>query len=373
MAFQIKSFSAITASCINWMKQTSVRVTDFSVGSVVRTMLEAFATELEELYMRMMIGLKEAIPVSVYTSFSFERLESLAASGTIRFSASGPVAANLIIQANTAVRIPSGSVIYTTNAEYVIPTGQSYVDAQVTAQTVGVVGNVNADTITELVAPIAGVQSVTNPNAFTNGRDEETDDERKTRFQGYITTLARGTGEALIYGAKTAKLVNADGLITEYVAHASVVEPYLTDEDEPVAWVNVYVYSGASVTSPTLVAETQKIIDGYYDVSGAAVPGWKAAGVIVDVIAATTKSINITGVVTVDSGYDDDDVRAAVEAAMTVYIQGLSVGETVILAELIAIAKRDIPGVLNINLTVPSGDVTCLISEKAVAGTITLT
>lgn len=373
MAFQIKDFASVAASMINWCKAVTTKVTDYSIGSVVRTLLEAAAIEIEELYMRMLIGLKEAIPVSVYTSFGFNKLPALPASGMVRFTAPAAVASNLIVPAGTTVRVPGAAILYATTVENFIPTGSTFVDIPVAATTTGTPGNVAAAALTELVTPVTGISAVSNPNAFSNGRDAETDAERKTRFQDYISTLARGTKSALIYGVKTANLTNADGVITEYIGQASVLEPWLTDNAQPVGLVKLYVYSNSGVTSGGLITQAQKIIDGYYDANGVAVPGWKAAGVRVDVTAATSKAVAITGVVTVDSAYVAATVRSAVQAAMSAYIQGLDVGVTVQRAELVAIAKRDVPGVLNITMTVPAADVTCLISEKAVPGVFTLT
>jgi len=86
MAFQIKSFAAIAASMINYARATQDEITDFSVGSVARTIMEAPAIEIEELYQRMLAGILEAIPVSVYRAFGFDPLEAAPARGYV-FSA----------------------------------------------------------------------------------------------------------------------------------------------------------------------------------------------------------------------------------------------------------------------------------------------
>jgi uncharacterized phage protein gp47/JayE len=374
MAFQIRDFRSIVAGCINWMKSTTTKINDYNVGSVARTIIEAPAAEMDELYQNILIGLKEAIPVSVYTTFGFDRIPAEAASGVVRFSTGGPLAtAPIVIQLGTVVRISATTTPYATLAAGTIQIGQSYVDILVSAQSAGVSGNCDAGAIDELVSSITGINSVTNPSPLINGRDEETDDQRRTRFRGYISTLARGTKTAVEYGAKTAKLVDANGLITEYVAHASVIEPYVTDSTQPISLVDVYVHNGASATSTELVAEAQRVVDGYYDDAGKAVPGWKAAGVKCVVSAASDKAITVTGNLTVQTGYVEADAIAAATNAVKAYIQGLGVGETVVLAELIAIIKRDIVGVYNITLSAPLADVTCAINEKAIPGTVTLT
>lgn len=371
--FQIKDFASITASCINWFKAVSAKVTDFSVGSVARTMLEAPAIEIDEAYQKFFIGVKEAIPVSVFTTFGFEKIAAESASGVIRFSTGGTLAtAPITVPAGTVVRVPGSSKTYATLAAGTIEIGQSYVDLLASAQSAGVAGNTASGTITEMGTNVAGIAVVTNPAPLINGRDEETDDERKARFQGYISTLARGTKSAVEYGARQAKLVDGNGLITEYVAHAAVVEPWLDDPLEPVSLIYVYIHNGASATSSALVAQAQKVIDGYYE-GGVAVPGWKAAGVNAVVWAASDVDVDVTGVLTAMAGYDKPTLIAAATEAVKAYIQGLNVGAPVILAELIAIIKRDVEGVYNITLSSPTADVACDISEKAIPGTVVIT
>ncbi|MEY8688427.1 MAG: baseplate J/gp47 family protein [Leptothrix sp. (in: b-proteobacteria)] len=359
---------------MNLVRATTNKITDFNRGSVVRTMLEATAAELEELYLQMYVGIKEAIPVSVFRTFGFEALAAESSSGTVRFGTGGALAtAPIIIPPGTVVRVPGTSQTYVTGSNAaVLAIGNSYVDLLVTAQVPGIVGNTGAGTITELVTSVSGISSVTNPAPFVNGRDPETDDARKTRFQGYIASLARGTKAAVEYGAKTATVVDAQGTIVEYVAHAGVVEPWLTDTTQPISLVRVYVHNGASATSPALVARTQSVIDGYYE-GDVAVPGWKAAGVQCIVQAAADQPVNVTGVLTLAVGFESQSVIDECTNAIKSHIQLLGVGASVRLSELVAIIRRDVTGVFNVALSVPTTDVAVPGNTKAIPGTITLT
>jgi len=373
MAFQIKDFASIAASMINYMKSVTTKVTDFNQGSVVRTMLEAPAAELEELYLQMLIGLQEGIPVATYNTFGFDLLPAATASGAVRFSTATPAASAIPIPLGTLVQVPGRTITYATQVDASIAVGQTYVDVLCAASVPGSQGNVSAASITQMVGAVAGISSVSNPAPLVNGRDQETEADRLSRFRDYIRTLARGTISAVLYGAKTAQRKDASGNVVEYVAGAALDEPWLTNTAYPIGLVNVYVHNGASATSAALVAEAQKIIDGYYDADSNPVPGYKAAGVKVVVAAATDQSINVTGVVTVDPSFVSSTVLSDATAAIQVYIQNLGVGADVLKSELIAIVKRDVPGVLNVVLSVPAADVTVASSAKAIAGTITLT
>lgn len=373
MAFQIKDFTSVVAGMLNWMRSSTRKVTDFNQGSVVRTMLEASAAEVEEAYLQMFIGLKEAIPVSTYNTFGFAALEASAASGLVRFSAGAPAAADVLIPAGTQVMDSTGTKLYATQDAAVLPLGQTTIDVLVAAATPGVGGNVPAAAITLLAAPLPGIVSVTNLAPFVNGRDAESADDRKTRFQSYIASLARGTKTAVLYGARTAQLVDASGVITEYVAYAGLDEPWLTNAAQPVGLVNVYIHNGSGGTTADLVAEAQRVIDGYNDSSGKPVPGWKAAGVKIVVSAAVDQAVAVTGTVTVLPGFAEADVLTAAADRVRLYVSTRTIGEKVLLSELIAIVMRDVPGVFNVTLTLPAADVAIAANAKAVPGAVTLT
>lgn len=375
MAFQIKDFRSITASMLNWLKANTTRVSDFNPGSVVRTMVEAPAAELEELYLQFFIGLREAIPVSVFQTFGFDSLPAKSASGLVRFTTATAATATISIPAGTLVKAPGSGQTYATSGDAFILVGQTYVDTLVSAQVPGIIGNVDMAAIVELVSSVPGISAVSNPAPLLNGTDAETDDERTLRFRGYISTLARGTKAAVEYGARTAKVVNSSGVVTEYVAHASVYEPWVDDPLQPIALVRCFVHNGSSATSAALVSIAQQVIDGYTDASGAPVvgSGWKAAGVKCVVTAASDLPVNVTGTIDVAPGYTSADVIAQAIEAVTTYIQIQGVGADILVAELVAIVKRDVPGVYNVTLTAPAADVATAYNAKAIPGTITLT
>ncbi len=56
--FQVKDFRSIVASMVNHVRATTTKITDFRVGGVARTLLEAPAIEIDELYQQMFNGLR---------------------------------------------------------------------------------------------------------------------------------------------------------------------------------------------------------------------------------------------------------------------------------------------------------------------------
>lgn len=372
MAFQIKNFVSVVAGMINFMRASQTKVTDFNVGSVARTMVEAPAIEIDELYQQMFIGLREAIPVSVYHSFGFNAFPAEAASGLVRFSANSAPAANVLIPTGTLVRQPNGKLKYATAVDGILLAGHTSVDLMVYCTTTGIATNVLANTLTELVNSVPGIDAVTNVNPLTTGRDAETEAERKLRFQGYVSTLSRGTNAAIIYGAKLAALKDGFGNVIEDVHFVSTRETYLSDVTQPIGLVNCYIHNGGGGTSGALIAEVQKVIDGYYDPTGVAVPGWKAAGVVVNVIAATEYPLTVTGTVTVSPYYTASAVKAVCVTAVQDVLRALAIGEGISESQII-MAIMTVPGVIKVIISAPVAEaVNVAYDQKIVPGTVTM-
>ena len=362
MAFQIKNFRSIAASMINISRANDSKITDFSVGSVARTLMDASAIEIEELYLQILLGLQEAISTAVFNSFNFERRTAVHASGTARFSA--PISASARqIPFGTKIKSESSAFEYATATDAEIPAGSTFVDVLVSCTQTGALTNCNADTLTTMVNAISSV-TVTNPLAFINGSDAETDAEIKTRFTAYIATLSRGTGAALRYGAAQSSIVDSAGAIIEQAKHIAVIEPFQTDVAQPIGLVNLYVHNGSGNTSSALVAKVQSDIDG-----ANGIPGWKSAGVVADVYAAPDYLVNVTGTITLEA--DAASASTAAEDAISSYIQSLGIGQPVIRSELIAIVM-EIGGVYNVLLSAPASDVAVSAIQKAMPGTVNL-
>lgn len=368
MAFQIKDFASITASAINWMRATTRKVTDYNVGSVARTLVEAPAAEIEQLYLQAFNGLKEAIPVSVYNSFSFDRLPAAPAAGIVRVTVTVSALVRLI-SAGTAFNNPGKRDTYLSISDISIPATASFVDVPVVCGAQGALGNIAALQVFTVTPVPDGFVSAINPAAFVSGVFQETDEERRLRFNAFIASLNRGTLAALDYGAKLTTLFDAGGNVAERVAAAAIVEPYLTDVSQPVALVKVYVHNGTGGTSLPLVARCQKIIDGYVETNGSKVPGWKAAGVVVEVLAAAEQLVNVTATVWALPGFRAVDLVPQVTAAVTDYIRGLQIGDTAIRSEVIS-RGMDVDGVYNFIVTAPPIDITSASNVKLLPGVL---
>ncbi|HEY8743898.1 MAG TPA: baseplate J/gp47 family protein [Chloroflexota bacterium] len=353
--FQIRTFREIAQSMLNFAVGSTNKITNYVVGGVARTAMEAAAMEVAQLYQDTAHGVSEAIETMIYTTFGFGRLQPAAASNLVTFTSQvGPCAA-VTIYAGTLVGVPNTSKLYGLVATTTLPAAASGVTSSVSGLVLctqkGTLGNTPAGTVTSLVTANAGVASVTNTQPFQNGRDLETPDDRRARFQGFIQTLQRGTLTALTAGVHTAALTDAVGNVTEQVQQATTVELIGG------GGVTVYVHNGTGNTSAALVAQAVSVVQGYTDSNGILQPGYKAAGMPTTVLAAAdqyvTVSVNVSNYLA--PGFTlalvINDVTNAVRRVFTYN----TVGGTLVLSDLQA-AVRSVQGVYDCAISSPTAN-----------------
>ncbi len=372
--FKIKHFDQAVASMLNWMVSVQKEVTDANIGSVNRTLFEAWGMELEEFYFRMVDALEQAIPDSAYESFDFGRQPSTTAAGVVTFSRSTTADQDYLIPAGTIVST-NELVTFQTVADVTLLTGQMGIIASIIATQPGTGGNVNAGSITVLNSALPGIEAVTNSAATTGGVDEESREARAERFRAFIEGLARTTIGGVEAGALTAQLVDGQSeAILESVRQAKLVEPYLTG-DGPRCVVEVYIDNGSGVASVELIAETQKIIDGF-TVGEVKTVGYRAAGVTVNVVSVTSVIVPVTTTVTLTPGADQATTFQAVQDSISQYFTGLGIqtpdDPQPLDWERLSATILTTVGVSTAVLESPTGDVTPQTGERIILGTVTI-
>ncbi len=371
MAFQILNFRSIVAGMINRLLGTQTIVTDVNVGGVARTLLEAPAAQIEELYIEMVTGLKEAIPVAVYESFGFDLLPARAATGDLRLTIVSSTT-DRVIPAGAKVTTPAGRSAYTVAQATTILAGNTTATFSLVALTAGSVGNLASGSAFTFSPPLDGFVSAANPLPFIDGADVETPDERERRFAEYIRTISRSTVAAIEFGARQAKLFDAAGNEIERVSTAKVFEPYEADPSQAPGYIYAYIHNGVGSTSADLVARTREILLGYVGDDGVKVPGWKAAGASLTVLIAVETSINHTATIYAKPGYDAAKLAPLAADAVKVYMLALDIDAPYVFAEVLT-AVMSIPGVLDYIPTAPTANQTPSAHHKIMPGVITVT
>lgn len=362
MSFQIKDFASIVASQVNHARATTTKITDFLPGSVARTLMEAPAVEIEELYLQMFLGLRDAIPVATFLSFGFDELPARVARGFVSISTTpAPV---------EPIEIPAGTVfateddrVYTSTEAVTWAAGESVVRVPVAASAAGLAGNVAAGVITS--SPSFGDGFSVSNALIASGADAENDTEREARFAEFVASLSSGTEAAVIYAAKRAMVLDENGNVFESVVRVGYAE-------EP-GIVRLYLYSTAGLPSATLLATAQRIIDGERnDDIGLLVSGYRSAGVRLDVLPMVERAVALSVQVEMLPGFElTSAVTQDLGDAFGTAIRSISPGTTLLLGSLLE-QMLAVPGVRALN-PITTSNIVCAANEALIPGVLTAT
>lgn len=329
---------------------------DFTVGSVWTALMQAVAGV--QLWLQyLVLGVLQQSSLTLCTGAQVDawlaqfplfggRLPGAYASGNVTFGRFTTVSSALIA-AGSFVRTADGVQTYvvstdTTNAlwsqsqnGYLIPAGTATGIVPVQAQTIGISGNVAANTITLVVGSVPGIDYVNNGSAFANGENAESDQAVKTRFQMWQANLAEGT-----YGAVQVAVESVGANLT------MTIEPNQTTNGTFTPGSFVVTIDDGSGATPSSTVQTV----------AAAVNGVRPIGSTAYVQAATALLADISMTITVGSGYSTSAAQAAVNAALVAYIGSLGVGVTMRYSILSKLAYDAYAGVTNVTLvTLNSG------------------
>jgi uncharacterized phage protein gp47/JayE len=233
-----------------------------------------------------------------------------------------------------------------------------------------------AGEIDRIVTPLSGWTSVTNAAAASAGQDAESDDELRVRRAQSLQ----------VSGSRSVDALRANLLELDYV-QAAVVIANGSASAETVEGVSMPASSWLAVLYPNTLTAAQK--EEVFEVLFAYHPfGIRAAGT--DVTATLTKedgfdltmgfdwatetTANVTVTVTLESGYVLGDVSAELEAAITEYIEGRTVGDPLrrLAIQGLAAAVEGI-ATATVLINAAAADLEPTITELVVAGTITVT
>lgn len=361
MAFQIKSFAAIAASMINYARATQSDITDFSVGSVARTLMESPAIEIEELYQRMLAGILEAIPVSVYQAFGFDPAEAAAARGFVVVRFAEPLVEPYTVSAGT-VFVGSNEVRYVCDETVTAPVGATRLFVPVTAAVAGASTNLGAGEVVEVLNGYLPAGASLDNEPIIGGRDAEPEVERQRRFAAFIRSISRGTVESVLYGVRSAVVTDAAGRAIDYVSRVAYTEVP--------GYMAVYIHGGAGAASDALVARAQAIVDGWVEEDGTIVPGYRPAGVVAEVRKMTVRPLDVSLVVDLASGVTLASLEGRIRTAVASVIAAVPSGGLLLLPALSEAVLR-LPGVESC-VTVGTTNVRCGPHEVLALGELSI-
>ncbi|MBS7175578.1 baseplate J/gp47 family protein [Massiliimalia timonensis] len=155
--------------------------------------------------------------------------KATAATGILRFSRSSAAAQDIVIPAGTlCTSSSSGGVMYATTEDGVISKGATFADIPAAASEKGGEGNILKGKIDTLVGTVAGVSSVTNPNNFSGGMEEESDQSFRKRLLDSYINPSNGAN-AKFYQEFALRYERVMSAKTEYQSSGNVLNLYVSD------------------------------------------------------------------------------------------------------------------------------------------------
>jgi len=319
MLAQIKRYSEIFKNAMANMIAKQDKVTDFNEGSLIYAILDTVSRIAERLYTAIRQNFIELLQLLPYSLFGMEKKAGTAASGTVIFKREKALNAKTVIA--KGVRVSGGGYTYITTAVGEIAAGEIQ-SSPISAicDTLGKVGNVKAGEITTIESTVsADIIGVENKVAFTGGADAETDSEFQARFRAKVNGFS-GTNE---YSIRYAAL------------SVDTVRSVTTQNHKPplknIYNMSIYVDDGSGSATEETLEKVRLAVEGDGTVLN---PGHLAPGVNVRILAPTSIPINVS-LNAIVYGCDFAEAKDEIETAVTEYINSLSIGEVVIVSEII--------------------------------------
>lgn len=336
----LPTFNELYQAGQNEIQARNSLLTDFNAGSVLDAVTGGGAVMADEV-IRVLLRLFAAQFVDTATGtdldalaadrFGLTRKAASASVGALTFSQSS--GSTFTVPAGTVCRATVGgrSVTFTTDAAVDVPSGTP-ADVNATCTVTGPTGNVDSGTVTTVVDALDVTCTVTNDDRFVGGAASEADPAFRDRIRRFYTTQRRATKAALENGALTVPGVYFAAVEERASGGISYVAITVGDPDG----------RGNSALADAVVLEMEN---------------WRAAGVPVQVYAASREEISLTIAVVVRPGSDQDALRTLIRGAIVGYTDQLAPGAMLYISQVIAAVVDASDLVLGANPLSPSTDV----------------
>ncbi len=322
-------------------------------GCDMMVRLYALAAEVQSLLAQADWVLDQSFPQTAqgkYLDYHAEtraltRLTAARATGVLRFSAPSAAVTDYEIEAGSAA-MTTGGVRFETTEKATLRKGETSVDVPARAVEAGANGNAIAGAVHVMAVYPVGITRCENPEAFSGGSDEESDEKLRERVLESYRRLPNGANAAF-YEQEALRFPN--------VAAAKAV-----GRARGIGTVDVYVSTHGGAPEEELLGEIS-----------AALQKKREIAVDVAVKVPTEKTVNVTAELTAEQGWTMQEITDAAKAALQAYFTGERLGEAVYTAKLASILYG-VEGVKNCHLLLPSEDVSVGATELPVLGTVTL-
>jgi uncharacterized phage protein gp47/JayE len=324
-----------------------------SSGEFIYDALKPVAIELESGYIQI-DGILDKAFADTATGKNLDRV--VARVGTNRkltTQSNGIVTINGIVGSSITKGelVKSDGVNFKFTDTNIIPIGGT-IDVNVQCTSYGTVGNVPIGAIKYFPKTLAGLQTVTNTSAFTNGYDEETDESLRVRYYAKVQAPVTSSNKnayknwALsitgVGGAKIKSLWNGNGTVKVIIINS-----------------NKRAADSILITS----------VKNYIDPNNGDGSGQADIGAICTVISATELAINITVTLTIDTNTISlAQALVNIGTSITSYLSNIAFNQTYVSYAQIGSIILGITGIEDYsNLKVNNGTANITIGDEQVA------
>jgi len=338
MTFEPKKFEEIYTNMVQKSQEKVPTLTDFQVGSVVRTIYESFAYEIGILYEQ----LNQVYLSAFIDSAEGSQLEMLVALLGIQRGLPDFAEGTVTFQRDLGtdiIEIPVGTLVttedsekspkkaYTTIESQIFPANSKTLDVKIQAVEPGEEQVTKEETINIMPLPIPGIKSVINktPIQFT-GKKTETDEELRKRAK-----------IALISSGKASNIALENALLSQpSVKEVKLIERF-NEPDQKYGLVDIFV-DGVDFSNETKVQSLKNQIDKV-----------RAAGVFVRLQSAIPVPIDAVFKIEINpsikiSEMERKTIEKSVEESIINYISQTKMGQPLLFSQL----TRQILSVINV-------------------------
>ncbi len=338
MTFEPKKFEEIYTNMVQKSQEKVPTLTDFQVGSVIRTMYESFAYEIGILYEQ----LNQVYLSAFIDSAEGSQLEMLVALLGIQRGLPDFAEGTVTFQRDLGtdiIEIPVGTLVttedsekspkkaYTTIESQIFPANSKTLDVKIQAVEPGEEQVTKEETINIMPLPVTGIKSVINksPIQFT-GKKTETDEELRKRAK-----------IALISSGKASNIALENALLSQpSVKEVKLIERF-NEPDKKYGLVDIFV-DGVDFSNETKVQSLKSQIDKV-----------RAAGVFVRLQSAILVPIDAVFKIEINPGIKISEmerktIEKSVEESIIAYISQIKMGQPLLFSQL----TRQILSVTNV-------------------------
>ena len=322
-------------------------------GSLIYDALSPVANELAKHYIELDSFVRRAFIQTSNSGF----LDLRASEYGLERKQATKATASLTFTGTNGTAIPQGFLVQTVDGKQfrtVDPVTIAAGTATVSAQAVDVDTpyNVAANTIVQIPIGLAGVSSVTNPNAASGGTSIETDEDFRTR----ILTTVRNPGSS--------------GNVNHYIQWAMEIDGVGAVKVLPL-WNGNGTVKVAVLDSNRLPAATAIVDDVRTHIEAN-----RPIGATVTVVAGSLSTVNVACDVTLDGTKTLAEATAAIRATIEDYFKDIAYQQTVVSYPKVSALILAVDGVADhtgLTLNGTAGNVTLASTSVASLGTLTIT